>query len=102
VLRTFDPRQEGVPYGGRPDGACVDAEGAYWCALYEGARVLRLSPCGEVLAELPVPAERPTMPCLGGPDGRTLFVTCAQGPVLCTRVDVPGLPVAWCELGGVR
>jgi sugar lactone lactonase YvrE len=42
------------------------------------------------------------MPCLGGPDGRTLFVTCAQGPVLCTRVDVPGLPVAWCELGGVR
>lgn len=102
VLRTFDPRQEGVPYGGRPDGACVDAEGAYWCALYEGARVLRLSPRGEVLAELPVPVERPTMPCLGGPDGRTLFVTSAKGPVLRTRVDVPGLPVAWCEVGGAR
>lgn len=102
VLRAFEPRQDGAPYGGRPDGACVDAEGAYWCALYEGARVLRLSPRGEVLAELPVPVERPTMPCLGGPDGRTLFVTSAKGPVLRTRVDVPGLPVAWCELGGAR
>ncbi len=25
-----------------------------------------------------------------------------QGPVLRTRVDVPGLPVAWCEVGGAR
>ena len=104
VLRAFEPRREGAPYGGRPDGACVDAEGAYWCALYEGARVLRLSPRGEVLADLPMPVECPTMPCLGGPDGRTLFVTSARrgesgGQVLRTRVDVPGLPVAWCELG---
>ncbi|WP_312304052.1 SMP-30/gluconolactonase/LRE family protein [Pulveribacter sp.] len=106
LLHQFAPRHEGEPYGGRPDGACVDAEGAYWCALYEGGRLLRLSPQGRVLAELPLPAQYPTMPCLGGPDGRTLFATTAQasdggplaGQVLHTRVDVPGLPVAWCEL----
>ena len=36
-------------YGGRPDGAAVDAEGAYWVAMYEGQRLLRLSPDGELL-----------------------------------------------------
>ena len=34
-------------YGGRPDGAAVDAEGCYWVAMFEGQRVLRLSPSGE-------------------------------------------------------
>jgi len=94
-------------YGGRPDGAAVDAEGAYWCAMYEGARLLRLAPDGRVLQVLPVPARCPTMPCFGGPDLRTLYVTTASdkrpadelaalplsGRVLATRVDVPGLPV---------
>lgn len=123
VLHRFDPKPPGwsaetddpggPAYGGRPDGATVDAEGAYWCALYEGARVLRLSPEGRVLAELPTPLACPTMPCLGGPDGRTLFVTSARqgrgaaelarwplsGQLLATRVAVPGLPVAGCALG---
>jgi hypothetical protein len=31
-------------YGGRPDGAAVDAEGCYWVAMFEGQRLLRLSP----------------------------------------------------------
>jgi len=113
TLHEFAPKPRGWrsgqdDYGGRPDGACVDVEGAYWCALYEGARVLRLTPAGDVLAELPIPAQCPTMPCLGGPDGRTLFVTTARkgrpaeelarypqsGHVFATRVAVPGLPVA--------
>ena len=94
-------------YGGRPDGAAVDAEGAYWCAMFEGQRLLRFSPDGELLAELPLPVRCPTMPCFGGPDLRTLFVTTARlgrpaeelaaqplaGCVLALRVDVPGLPV---------
>lgn len=119
VLQRFAPRDPPEraggprPYGGRPDGACVDAEGAYWCALYEGARLLRLSPSGQCLQELALPLACPTMPCLGGPDGRTLLVTSASagrsaqelaarplsGRVLQRRVAVPGLPVAWCELG---
>jgi sugar lactone lactonase YvrE len=85
----------------------VDVEGAYWCAMFEGQRLLRLSPAGELLAEVPLPVRCPTMPCFGGPDLRTLFVTTAcigrsaeelaaqplAGKVLALRVDVPGLPV---------
>lgn len=92
-------------YGGRPDGATVDASGHYWVAMYEGARVLRLSPQGRVVQELTLPAMCPTMPCLGGPDRRTLYVTTASqgrsaaellalphsGCVFATRVEVPGI-----------
>ena len=101
------PDQDLASYGGRPDGAAVDAEGAYWCAMYEGQRLLRFAPDGHLLRELPLPARCPTMPCFGGPDLRTLYVTTARdkrpaeelatlplsGCVLALRVDVPGLPV---------
>ncbi|RYE44028.1 MAG: SMP-30/gluconolactonase/LRE family protein [Hyphomicrobiales bacterium] len=99
----WKPGQGG--YGGRPDGAAVDAEGCYWCAMFEGGELLRLSPAGEVLARFEVPARCPTMPCFGGPDGRTLYLTSARqgrpgdeleafphsGCVFAARVDVPGL-----------
>lgn len=95
------------PYAGRPDGAAVDAAGNYYIAMYEGAQILKLSAAGEVLQEMAVPAQCPTMPCLGGPDGRTLYVTTARqkrpdaelrlypesGCVFTLRVDTPGLPV---------
>lgn len=115
ILKRFAPRLPGqslADYGGRPDGAAVDAEGCYWVAMFEGARVLRLSPAGEVLSELRLPVQCPTMPCFGGPDLRTLYITTARhnrpanelqhqpdaGRVLAVRVEVPGLPpahVAW-------
>ncbi len=101
-----------LPYGGRPDGAAVDAQGAYWSAQYEGQRLLRLSPAGEVLAEVPTPVPCPTMPCLGGPDLQTLFITTSRqgrgaqelaqhpdaGCVFAMRVDVPGLAVNACRI----
>ena len=112
VLRQFDAKPEGwTPgqpgYGGRPDGAAVDVEGNYWVAMFEGGRVLQLSPTGELLAEYPVPARCPTMPCFGGDDGRTLYLTTAShgrsetelaefpdsGCLFAMRVEVPGLPV---------
>ena len=94
-------------YHGRPDGAAVDVEGCYWIAMYEGARVLRFSPDGELLRTLPMPVRCPTMVCFGGDDLRTLYITTARehrpavelaiepyaGCVLSTRVEVPGLPV---------
>jgi sugar lactone lactonase YvrE len=109
VFRQFSPRAEGQPlstYGGRPDGAAVDAEGAYWVAMFEGQRLLRLAPDGTLLAELPLPVRCPTMPCFGGADLKTLYITTARdkrptdelaaqplaGCVLQLRVDVPGLP----------
>ena len=94
-------------YGGRPDGAAVDVQGNYYVAMFEGARVLKLSHAGEVLADIPVPALCPTMPCFGGDDLKTLYITTARhgrsaaelqawpdsGCVFSMQVDVPGLPV---------
>lgn len=111
VLAQFARKDEQRPlheYGGRPDGACIDAQGCYWVAMFEGARVLRLSPQGQILEELPLPVQCPTMTCLGGDDLRTLYITTSRfkrppqelaeqplaGRVLSVRVDVPGLPGA--------
>jgi sugar lactone lactonase YvrE len=100
------PGQSLDTYGGRPDGAAVDSEGCYWVAMFEGQRVLRLSPQGQVLREVRLPVRCPTMPCFGGPDLKTLYITTARekrppeelalqplaGCVLALSVDVPGLP----------
>jgi sugar lactone lactonase YvrE len=94
-------------YGGRPDGAAVDVEGNYYVAMFEGARICKLSPTGVELASISIPAQCPTMPCFGGDDLKTLYVTTARynrsaaelqaypesGCVFSMRVDVPGLPV---------
>jgi sugar lactone lactonase YvrE len=112
VFRQFAGKppgwKPGLPgYGGRPDGATVDAQGNYWCAMFEGQRLLKLSPAGDVLADIELPVRCPTMPCFGGDDLRTLYVTSASdqrppeelqafplsGHVIAARVDVPGLPV---------
>lgn len=96
-----------TPYGGRPDGAAVDAQGCYWSAQFEGQRLLRISPEGEVLQVIETPVLCPTMPCFGGEDLRTLFITSARqgrsaeelaryplsGCVFAMRVEVPGLAV---------
>jgi sugar lactone lactonase YvrE len=110
IFKQFELRQPGQPldtYGGRPDGAAVDAEGCYWVAMFEGGRLLRLAPDGTTVGEIRLPVQCPTMPCFGGSDLRTLYVTTARekrpaeelarqpwaGSVLQIRVDVPGLPV---------
>ncbi|MDO9403766.1 MAG: SMP-30/gluconolactonase/LRE family protein [Polaromonas sp.] len=112
IFKTFAPKPAGwqpgdTGYGGRPDGGTVDAEGNYYAAMFEGAQVVKLSPAGEVLAEIPVPALCPTMPCFGGDDLKTLYLTTARhkrpaaelaqfpwsGHVLSMQLDVPGLPV---------
>jgi sugar lactone lactonase YvrE len=110
VFASFEkraPDQSLETYGGRPDGAAVDVEGAYWIAMMEGQQLLRLSPSGEVLTRVELPVRCATMPTFGGADMRTLFVTTARekrseaelasqpwaGCVLKMRVPVAGLPV---------
>ena len=110
VFASFAVKQAGqslATYGGRPDGAAMDVEGCYWVAMFEGQRLLRLSPEGEVGREVELPVRCPTMPCFGGPGLTTLYVTTARqnrpaaellaqpwaGCVLALDVDVPGLPV---------
>ncbi len=105
-------QQDLSTYGGRPDGAAVDAEGCYWVAMFEGQRLLRFSARGELLREVALPVRCPTMPCFGGSDLCTLYITTARekrpaaelaaqplaGCVLRLRVDVPGLPVNFAKL----
>ena len=110
VFAQFPVRQAGqalADYGGRPDGAAVDSEGHYWVAMFEGQRLLRLSPEGAVVQDIALPVRCPTMPCFGGPDLKTLYITTARhnrsaeelalqplaGGVLTARVAVAGLPV---------
>ncbi|WP_317205512.1 SMP-30/gluconolactonase/LRE family protein [Janthinobacterium sp.] len=91
-------------YGGRPDGAAVDSAGNYWCAMFEGGRILCISPDGVVLDEIALPVRCPTMLAFGGADLRTLYITSASykrsaeelaahplsGCVLSLRVAVAG------------
>ena len=110
VFAQFDPRapdQALADYAGRPDGAAVDSAGTFWIAMYEGQRLVRLAADGTRLADVPLPVRCATMPCFGGADLRTLFITTARvnrpadelavqplaGHVLTMRVDTPGLPV---------
>jgi sugar lactone lactonase YvrE len=87
---------------GVPDGACVDTEGAYWCALHGGGRLQRYTAAGKLNAEILLPVSQPTMCAFGGVALDTLYITSARdkltaaqlrdeplaGALLCVR---PGL-----------
>ena len=93
---------------GVPDGGAVDAEGCYWGCGISAGRVNRFSPAGELLGWIELPVTHPTMPCFGGPDLKTLYVTSLRenftpgqiaatplaGGVFAVDVGVAGTPVA--------
>src|SRR5690606_17019524 len=88
--------------GEKPDGAAVDSAGNYWVALYGAGKVAQFSPEGRRLREIRLPVKAPTMPCFGGPDLKTLYITTARqkhtpeelqkmplaGGIFSVRVDV--------------
>ncbi|MGH1492715.1 MAG: SMP-30/gluconolactonase/LRE family protein [Acidimicrobiales bacterium] len=84
---------------GIPDGMCVDAEGNLWVAHVGGRRVVRLSPTGEELSEIPVPAKAVTSVAFGGPDMADLYIVTAnnlddpakRGTIFHAKPDVRGL-----------
>lgn len=92
LVGNFDPA---IGFG---DGAAVDAEGCYWLAGVTAGRLNRFSPAGDLIDSVELPVRWPTMPCFGGPDLRTLFVTSmsmnddGDGSLIAFDVDVPGLP----------
>ena len=64
---------------GLPDGLCVDAEGGIWTARYDGGRVNRYDPSGQLDAVIEVPgASKVTACCFGGADLDTLFITTSR------------------------
>lgn len=92
----------------RPDGACVDAEGYIWNAIFAGGRVVRYAPDGHIDRLIALPVTNPTCVCFGGPDLGTLYVTTARkflspeqlaaeplaGALLALDVGIKGLPEA--------
>ncbi len=60
---------------GRPDGGSCDTEGFYWSAGVSAGHINRFAPDGRLVATYDAPVPAPTMPCFGGPDFRTLYVT---------------------------
>lgn len=84
---------------GLPDGAAVDCQGNYWSAGITAGCLNVFAPDGSLRARLPAGQNWPTMPCFGGADGRTLFVTGLsrdghKGTLTAFRSTVTGTPVA--------
>lgn len=89
-----------------PDGSVVDSQGYLWTALWGGASVLRISPKGQVVDRITLPAPNVTKPCFGGPRLKTLYFTTARkglgdetlaawpeaGGLFAVDVDVAGQP----------
>jgi sugar lactone lactonase YvrE len=93
---------------GRPDGAATDMEGFYWSAGISSGMLNRWAPDGRLDRQIAMPCAAPTMPCFGGADMKTIYVTSLRhnvaaerlaafplsGGVFALEVDVPGVPVA--------
>ena len=60
---------------GRPDGACVDAEGFYWSANADGWQMVRYAPDGSVDRTLKLPVQKPTMCAFGGDKLEIMYIT---------------------------
>ena len=88
---------------GKPDGLCVDRDGALWVALWNGRAVVQLDPEGEVVRLVEVDAGFVSSCCFGGPMLDVLYVTTAEskpgrmdGAVLALDVGAQGSdPSVW-------
>ncbi|WP_063005839.1 SMP-30/gluconolactonase/LRE family protein [Nocardia salmonicida] len=70
------------PGRGYPDGLTVDADGAIWVALWDGAALHRYSPSGRLDRTVPLPTSRPTACAFGGRTLTDLYIsTASAGPV---------------------
>ena len=91
-----------LPEGVRPDGTCLDAEGAVWVSSFMTGEVLRVHEGGRIAAVVEVPDRLPFACVLGGEDRTTLLVCAANtwraeetvpeqvGVLAVCDVEVPG------------
>ena len=91
---------------GIPDGAAIDREGGYWCALHGGGGLRRFRADGVLEREVRLPVSQPTMCAFGGEGLDILYITSASqgldasqrarephaGAILAIRPGVAGLP----------
>ncbi|HEX7966853.1 MAG TPA: SMP-30/gluconolactonase/LRE family protein [Stellaceae bacterium] len=99
-------RMEDLPDQAGPDGANVDSDGFYWCAVYGAGVLRRYDPDGRLEREVQLPVRYPTMPAFGGSGFDTIYVTSAnwslteqerhqqpdEGGLFAMPAPVPGLP----------
>lgn len=73
------------------DGMRCDVEGNLYITRHGKGSVIKMTPGGEILREVPVMGKRPSNLCFGGPDRRTIYVTEVDSQRLIQfRVDQPG------------
>jgi len=60
---------------GTPDGLCMDDQGYIWSACWDGAKVVRYDPQGNIERVIKVGALRPTSCVFGGPSLNELYIT---------------------------
>jgi sugar lactone lactonase YvrE len=87
---------------GLPDGAAVDGDGFYWSAGVTAGRLNKISPQGVLVDSIELPVAAPTMPCFGGDNRRTIFITSLasdrfgrreEGTLISFESDCVGAPV---------
>lgn len=64
---------------GVPDGLTVDAEGFVWLAVWDGYRLVRYAPNGDIERTVMFPAKKVSSLTFGGADATDIFVTTAGG-----------------------
>ena len=73
------------------DGMRCDIKGNLYITRHGNGTVIKMTPEGEILREVPVLGKRPSNLCFGGPDRRTIYVTEVDSQRLIQfRVDQPG------------
>ncbi len=73
------------------DGMRCDIKGNLYITRHGKGSVIKMTPSGEILREVPVLGKRPSNLCFGGPDRRTVYVTEVDSQRLIQfRADQPG------------
>lgn len=77
---------------GYPDGMTIDSEGHLWIALWGQGCVIRVSPSGEIVGKIKVPAPHTSCPVFAGPNLETLVITTATEGL--TPEDIAAHPLS--------
>ena len=89
-----------------PDGLTIDSDGYVWSAKWDGWKIVRYSPQGNIDKRFSLPVQRPTSCTFGGSKLELLFVTTAKidlsvssleeqpnaGNIFIIKTDCKGLP----------
>ncbi len=78
---------------GAPDGLTVDAEGFVWSAHWNGWRITRYDPAGQIDRTIDLPVPNVTSLAFGGPDLDRLYITSA-------KLDMSARDIAEAPLSG--